>query len=384
MKKANIVLTGGGTGGHIYPCLAIAEELREQVPECKLYYIGNHNKLEASLLQGDNCKDSQGQSYRNYINFIGIEAWPFVNKVNPLKIFSWLIHFVKETLKVKSILQKNNIDIIFGTGGYVAAPVFAAAQFLGIPYIIHNLDAHIGLANRLFIKNASILTTAFPGLAAQPKNGRVFVTGNPISRRFLSSAPKSSDDKLRLLITGGSQGAESINNAIGNLLPTLCKLDIEIVHITGEKPYQEYLNHFLAANPNKYPNYKVLPYTHEMPELCSWADVAICRSGAMTIAEFGVSGVVSIFVPLPWAAHDHQTLNAQALVDANAAYLIKQPARNNHISESEFQENLYELINNICLNKNILKEKRKLLMSFAKPNASKELKKLIMESAASR
>ncbi len=389
MKR--IALTGGGTGGHIYPCLAVAEALHESRVE--LYYIGHAKKLEAELLTKTELKDADGVAYSSYIKFLPIETDPVVNKLNPLKILGWGWKFYQAFELSKKYLRENQIEIVFGTGGYVAAPVFAAAIALKIPYIIHNLDAHIGLANLVFIRDASALTTAFPNLAAQPKNGRVIVTGNPISKKFLNYVIPSerserrdpdwiatppmaarNDDTLHLLITGGSQGAESINNAIGNLLPNLSKLNIDMVHVTGTKTYQSFVDKYLGGKADKYSNYRIYDYVHNMPELCAWADLTVCRSGAMTIAEMSASGVVPIFVPLPWAAHDHQTLNAKALVDTGAAMSLSQ-------NEENFEELLFYTIKGFVNDSLLLEEFSTALAKFGKNDAATEISKLILQAS---
>ncbi len=374
---SKIVLTGGGTGGHIYPCLAVAEALKEKESKLELYYIGHAKKLEAELLTKNELKDADGIAYSNYIKFLAIETDPVVNKLNPLKILNWLWKFYQAFKLSKKYLRENKIDMVFGTGGYVAAPIFAAAITLKIPYIIHNLDAHIGLANLVFIRDAEALTTAFPNLPAKPKNDRVIVTGNPISKKFILELEKAQtinlqDEKLHLLITGGSQGAESINNAIGNLLPRLNKLNIDMVHVTGTKTYQNFIDKYLDSNPDKYSNYKIYDYVHNMPQLCAWADLTVCRSGAMTIAEMSASGVVPIFVPLPWAAHDHQTLNAKALVDAGAAISLNQ-------NDENFEEELFHTIKTFVNDESLLIEFSAALEKFGKNDAAAEIAKLILE-----
>lgn len=372
-----IALSGGGTGGHIYPCLAVAELIKEQNPGTKLFYIGNDNKLEAELLSKTDLKDSQNQPFSSYIKFLAIRSYPLVNKVNPLSFFLWLYRFYCAKEQAVKHLRENKIQIVFGTGGYVAAPVFAAAIKLKIPYIMHNLDAHIGLANKMFIADAQVLTSAFD-LKVKPRNGNFVITGNPIAKKFLINLNenKSNDGtSFNLLITGGSQGAEAVNNAIGEILPELVKIPgINIVHVTGTKPYADYVSKYLNDNPTLYSNYKVLAYTHEMPQLCSWATVSVCRSGAMTIAEICASKVVPVFVPLPWAAHDHQNLNAKALVDGNAAISLNQ-------NDKDFKTQLLNTIQELTTNRNKLNAMKEKLASFAKPQATKELAEIILQAS---
>ncbi|MDA0772384.1 MAG: UDP-N-acetylglucosamine--N-acetylmuramyl-(pentapeptide) pyrophosphoryl-undecaprenol N-acetylglucosamine transferase [Cyanobacteria bacterium] len=379
-KFKKIALTGGGTGGHIYPCLALAEAILEQKPSTKLFYLGHEAKLEAELLNKDELKDAEGRAYSSYIKFLGLIAYPLPRSKNPFKLLQFVWRFWGSVQKASAHLKENKIDAVFGTGGYVAAPVFAAAMLNKIPYIIHNLDAHMGLANMAFVKNAAVLTLGFPDLEylkTKVKSGKVVVTGNPVSFKFLREGigrrEKEEGKRFNILITGGSQGAESINDAIGNLLPRLSEnKKINIIHVTGSKLYQEYLEKFLDGDSARFTNYKVIPYTHQMPQLCSSADIAICRSGAMTIAEMAASSVVPIFIPLPWAAHDHQTLNAKSLVDAGAALMLDQ-------DQADFDNALYASIVKLIEDTELLEFMQGRLGAFAKPEAAGQLAKLVLK-----
>lgn len=383
----SIALTGGGTGGHIYPCLAVAEELHASNPEIPIYYIGNPEKLEAKLLSSDELKDSENHSYRDYIEFLAVDSEALLRSWNPLKIIAWLKRFNSNKKAAKKLLKEKNIGMVFGTGGYVAGPVFAACQDLKIPYIIHNLDAHMGLANRVFVRDAFALTLGICELGIKPKNGRVVVTGNPVSKRFLTqviaenmslqgmrrSFSEGDDNKLKILVTGGSQGAESINNAIGNLLPELDGLNLEIIIVTGTKTYQDFCERF---QPEKHPYVTVKDYVHNMPELCAWADVAVCRAGAMTIAEMIASDTVPVFIPLPWAAHDHQNKNAHALVNSSAAISLDQDASN-------FETLLFYIIQGFSNEPSRIDHFLDALQQFKRLDSAKEIASVILNEARS-
>lgn len=386
-----VALTGGGTGGHIYPCLALAEVLREK--NCEVFYIGNHNKLEAKLL--DPAQPEHRKEYTEFIKFLPIEAQALPRSKNPFKWLKWIWDFGACTNTVKEYLKQNNINIVFGTGGYVAGPVFAAANLLKIPYVIHNLDANMGLANKFFLKDATALTLAFPIESLKPRNGNVFIVGNPISKKFLTSqkdlklndtealresftqrleeSKQTNPEKEKeILITGGSQGAESINIAIAKILPTLSqKTKLKITHITGPKTYDDFIKNHIGEN--TYKNYDVMSYTHEMDKLCLKADIAVCRAGAMTIAEMAASSTVPIFVPLSWAANDHQNANAKALVDANAAFSIAE----NKLSDEEFQQELLNKLLQLIVDDELLAQMKKNLSAFIKPNSAEEIYELL-------
>lgn len=390
MKK-NIAFTGGGTGGHIYPCLAVIEELISQDPSQRIFYIANSNKLEAQLLTKKDLKDYRGIAFSDYIKFLDIQAEPLIKSFNPIKVLKWFLRFQKQVKQAKKYLNENSIDIVFGTGGYVSGPVFAASKDLKIPYVIHNLDAFIGIANSVFVKDAFALTLGLDSKQKiKPKNGKRIITGNPISKKFLDrvnviaetqaviaspegawqSSPNN-DSIIKLLVTGGSQGAESINSAIGKILPELSKLNLQITHVTGSKIYDGFVEKYLDGNAEKYSNYRVIAYTHQMPELCNEADLTVCRAGAMTIAEMCISGVVPIFVPLPWAAHDHQNLNAESLVNAGAAFSLNQ-------DEKDFEQILLKGILDLVNNPNKLDTMQENLKQFSKPQAAKEIAEILL------
>lgn len=374
MKK--IAFTGGGTGGHIYPNLAIIEDLREEQPDFELFYYGHPEKLEAKLLQSDDTKDFKDNPFKNYVEFIGIESEALIKSFNPVKLLGWLKRFNQYKNKAKLSLKEKKIDLVFGTGGYAAGPIFAACADLKIPYIIHNLDAHMGLANRAFVREASALTLGVCELGIKPKNKFVTVTGNPISKKFLNSLNQKTqeDSKLHLLVTGGSQGAQSINKAIGELLPELSKLDIEIIHVTGAKDFQEHIKNYVEGH--NFPFYKVLDYTHEMPKLCAWADIAICRSGAMSVAEMLASQILCVFIPLPWAAHDHQTKNARAISDQGAAITLDQ-------DQLDLKEQILDIMQKAITDKAFLGKYKEKINALNTKNSNKEIIKIILDSIKS-
>jgi len=381
-----VAFTGGATGGHIYPNLAVAAALRELKPDTKLYYYGRPDKLEAELLKNPELKDDKGLSYGSYIEFVPVNGKSLPSGANPLKYISWSLEFMAEVVRVKRELESREINVVFGTGGYVAGPVFTAAQQLAIPYIIHNLDAHLGLANKVFLDKAKYIGLAFPLAGIDQKRSRLI--GNPVSSKFFM--PRASERltntgmrEIHILITGGSQGAEAINDLIGTMLLDLKQLTgetlkLQIKHVTGKANYEKFILNHLDGQAHRYEelffHYEVIPYAHNMPELCNWADIAICRSGAMTIAEMAAAQVVPIFLPLPWAANDHQTKNASYLVKAGAAYSFNQRELGLGGTETALREALMDLITK----PEHLATMRASLKSFANPNAARQLAELIV------
>lgn len=411
-KCPQVAFTGGGTGGHIYPCLAVAEliwnkrqrfinseNITAQNPEnlksSRVYYIGGEDKLEAEL-----CKRKE------YIDFLPINAPKLPSlRGNLVEKFRWLETFSKAcTLSINYIKEKD-INIVMGTGGYIAAPVFLACLITRTPFLVHNLDSNFGLVNKLFSIFARHVTLGFPikevmeneilqPERSSPRNKKFHYTGNPVSYSFIKiyediiTEGKHSNridnrvkPSLNILVSGGSQGSQFINDLIGSLLMDISELNshdtnlqIFITHVTGSKLFNEHIQKYLEGNINKYPFYKVLDYTHEMPELCKEADLAICRSGAMTCAEMIMSQTIPIFIPLPWAANDHQTKNAETIVSSGCGFMIKQDSTQSLESQgAEVKKIILDLLQHPEKTSGI-KQK---LIDLAKPNSSEEILSLI-------
>lgn len=381
-----VAFTGGGTGGHIYPCLAVAELFEDESNQSgaernALYYIGGEGKLEQEL-----CLRKE------YIQFLPINAPKLPSRNNSFKEnLEWFGIFFKAYKCSVNYLRENKIDVVMGTGGYVAAPVFLACVTTKTKFLIHNLDSNFGLVNNLFKIFASRVSLGFP--ININFNDKYRYTGNPVSQDFINIYRDDENDEnhLRVLVTGGSQGSQFVNDSIGALLKDFEDFNhrlalegkrISIIHITGSKLFDEHVSKYLNGDPNKYSNYKVLSYTHEMANISKTVDVAICRAGAMTCAEMAVSLIVPILIPLPWAAHDHQTKNAEALVKADCGFMIRQDALSdedtvqsteNGAVDGYQQREIADLIFNLAKNPEKISGMKKNLQLFAKPESSREI-----------
>ncbi|MDX1918566.1 MAG: UDP-N-acetylglucosamine--N-acetylmuramyl-(pentapeptide) pyrophosphoryl-undecaprenol N-acetylglucosamine transferase [Candidatus Caenarcaniphilales bacterium] len=342
MKRANnagqkkLFFTGGGTGGHIYPNLALAQDLREKHPDLKLAYLGSYGKLEEKLASGHD------------LQFIPI---PFIGGMpRSLLALGWGMRLLMAIWKVFWLLRKDPPCLIFGTGGYSAAPVFAAAVLLKIPYIIHNLDTYIGLANQLFIPCAAALTLGMPptghsGHYPQPKDGPVLVTGNPVRRELLELKSNSEEIRARLglkpdlpvlVVVGGSQGAQIINENFFAVVGDLLAENWQIIHQLGEKQYATFEDRFPI-----HPSYKPYRYLEKIWEIYSVADLAVSRAGAMSLAELTTMSIPTLYIPLASAAQNHQELNAKYISDRGAAEILVQK----DLSPSNLKAKLKELHN---------------------------------------
>lgn len=324
-----LVVTGGGTGGHIYPALAVAEMMNADPAVEAVTYIGKAGGLESELVP------------QSGIPFEGIEFYGMPRGKSPMVLFklvAWLAKLEQAKAHARRLLTQLKPDVVFGTGGYVSAPVLMAAQSLKIPYVVHEPDAQPGLVNRLMSRHANIITTSFSEGAERLKHKpsqEVVVTGNPI-RGTIGALNKTEAlqslglnwpvDKPVLLITGGSQGSRRLNTAVVEALPVLLKeLGFCVAHLTGKKLYDETLVALDSKNPalKSRSGYWVQPYSANMAELLAIADLAVCRAGSLSLSEMYVSGIPTILVPYPFAAADHQRKNAQASVRAGASIMIE-------------------------------------------------------------
>ncbi len=362
MKK--IVLCGGGTGGHVFPNIAISELLKNQ--DCDLFYVGVNGKTEEKL-----CEE-------NKIDFYGYDFSGFPRKLKK-ELLTWPFNLLKAVSKAKVYLKHFKPDIVFGTGGYSSAPVFIAAKRLNIPYIIHNLDVRFGLANKFCANGACCITLGFSSNLEFLKTTPCFVTGNPVRNTFLEIEKKDKESifkefnldpkKKTLFVIGGSQGANAINETVLEVLKELI-LDnnIQVIHQTGEISHETFSKR-IPASVGGGTNYIAKPF-FDNPEKCYHiSDLIISRSGAMTTTEITILGKPTIFIPYPFAGN-HQEANINHLIEAGGGILLRQKELNSRF--------LLSTILKVINNESNLNEMSKITKSFAKPNAAEDIVKLIL------
>lgn len=362
MRK--VILCGGGTGGHIFPSIAVAEILKKE--NCDLFYIGVNGKPEEEIAD------------ENGIDFYGYEFSGFPRKLQK-ELFVWPINLLNAVSKAKVYLKHFKPDIVFGTGGYSSAPVFIAAKRLKIPYIVHNLDVRLGLANKFCASGASLLTLGFESEAPFLKNIETKVTGNPVRKSFLEI---EKTDKLKfyqelnlnpkkktIFVIGGSQGANAINETLLEILKELIlNNDVQIIHQTGEMAHEAYTKR-IPAKVLETTNYITKEF-FDSPEKCyHLADLVISRSGAMTTTEITVLGKPAIFIPFPYAGN-HQEANITHLVNSGGSLLLRQE----ELKSKLLLNTVLDLLNN----QKKLNEMSKITKSFAKPSATKDIANLIL------
>ena len=363
MVKHRIVLTGGGTGGHVYPALSVAEQLKEDPDVEAILYIGARDHLEERLAAERN------------IEFIGLSVGGMPRKLS-LKMLTWPFQMFAATMRARKVLLNFKPTAVLGTGGYASAPPLAAAWLSSIPYAIHEPDAHPGLVNRVFGSKAKLVSLGMEGAAGQfsPKNGKVVSTGNPVGKKFVSPIGKDAacavfglrPECITVLITGGSQGAQAINETVLESLPRLLELDppIQIIHQVGEKNFASFEQRLDATTLGN-PRYHLRPYFDDLSIAYAVSDLTVCRAGAMTISELAVTGTPAIFIPYPFAAQDHQTFNAKFVESKGAARVLTQSNLN--------VESFIGLLKEILFDHEKLYAMRLAMKELGKPNAAADL-----------
>jgi len=310
-----IIIAGGGTGGHIYPAVAIGHALQRLKPDTEVLFVGALGKMEMEKVPQEGFE------------IIGLDIAGF-NRSNLLKNFSLPFKLLKSRRKAMKILKSFQPDAVVGVGGFASFPMLNAAQNKGIPTLIQEQNSFAGKSNKILGKRAKVICVAYENMGQFFPTDRIIRTGNPVRAKITSAEISKEEgleafdlktDKPVLLVVGGSLGARSINNAIEKILPEIEQLGMQLIWQTGEffidqaqKAVSSYKDNFIAKK-----------FINNMEYAYAAADIVISRAGALASAELCIAGKPVIFVPYPYAAEDHQTSNAMALVMHNAAMMVK-------------------------------------------------------------
>ena len=358
-----IIIAGGGTGGHIFPAIAIANALKQLDAEIEILFVGAKGKMEMEKVP------QAGYSIEG-LDIAGLNRSSLIKNIGlPLKL-------VKSFFQVRSIFKKFKPDAAIGVGGYSSFPVLRYAQAKGIKTFIHESNSFAGKSNIILGKKATKIFTGTDGMEKFFPAAKIMVTGNPV-RNAISSATVTRADGVRfffffekkkvILVVGGSLGAKSINEAIDAGLDLLTGKDVQLIWQTG-KPYAEKAQNRAAGNRMVWAN----EFIPKMEYAYAAADVVVARSGAITVAELCVAKKPVIFVPYPFAAEDHQTVNALQLVNKKAAMMIK---------DSEAGKKLVimalELIKDEAMQQELVKNISPLGITQADEKVAEEILKLI-------
>ncbi|MGN1238344.1 MAG: undecaprenyldiphospho-muramoylpentapeptide beta-N-acetylglucosaminyltransferase [Muribaculaceae bacterium] len=311
------LISGGGTGGHIFPAVSIANEIRRRYPEAKILFVGAENRMEMEKVP------AAGYEIK------GLPVCGFDRK-NLLKNVRVLVKLYQSMRMAKSILRDFAPDIAIGVGGYASGPMLKEAQKRGIPTLIQEQNSYAGVTNKLLAKGAAAICVAYEGMERFFPAEKIVMTGNPVRRNLLLCTTDPADarrsfgldpDRRTILVVGGSLGARTVNESIIAALPDIAAAnDVQVIWQTG-KYYDESTRKALEASAAK--NVVRMPFIGNMDVAYRAADLVVSRAGASSISELQLLGKPSILVPSPNVAEDHQTKNALALADRGAAIMVR-------------------------------------------------------------
>ena len=335
MKTPHILMMAAGTGGHVFPALAVSEELTKR--GAVIHWLGTATGMENSLVE------STGYAFHP-ITMQGLRG------KGVKRLLKMPVTLLSATMAAMKIIRSNQIEMVVGFGGYVTAPGGIAARMTGTPLIIHEQNAIAGMSNRYLAKMATKVLQAFEDTFANSETSSKLATvGNPVRNTITGVAAPASrydlndDSPLRLLVVGGSLGAQVLNDNVPKAL-ALLDTPFEVRHQCGRNNEQAtqaaYDNESLSIH-----NFQVQPFIDDMAAAYNWADMVVCRAGALTVTEIQNVGIPAIFVPLPHAVDDHQTANARALTEHAAAILLPQ----SELTPQRLRDELANLDRETCL-----------------------------------
>ncbi len=359
-KEKVYFITGGGTGGHIYPAVSIINTLVDSNVDIKnIYYLGNKKNLEYEIAQ------------KNGYNFLSYSAKGMPRKLS-FGFILWLFGLLVSTLKAMTYFIKYQPDVVFATGGYVCAPALFCAILFHTPYVMHESDIQPGIVTRFFAPCAKSVSVAFEDAKKLIKSKNIFVNGNPIRQEFTAISKKQAREELSLkdnftiLIMGGSLGARTINNSSFKILKEYAnKEGYEILWQTGKKNFDEITKKILDEFEELPDNLVLQPYFDKMYLALLSSDVAISRAGSLSLSEICASSLPSILIPYPYASQNHQKKNAMSLVKNKAALMIEDKDCNG--------DTLYDKVNELINNKELLSDLSYNAYKLAKLNSAQNI-----------
>ncbi|MGH9836020.1 MAG: undecaprenyldiphospho-muramoylpentapeptide beta-N-acetylglucosaminyltransferase [Blastocatellia bacterium] len=304
----SVIIAGGGTGGHIYPGIAIAQEFKRRDADTHIVFVGTARGLETKIIPREGFN----------LELIEVAALKRVGFINRIKS---LLMLPKSFFTARSLIKQFKPDVVIGVGGYASGPVVLTASWMGVPAMVAEQNALPGFTNRVLARFIEAAAVSFEEARMFFKE-KAEVTGNPIRAEFFNAPAKHPSDVIHVLITGGSQGARAINEAVIGALPLLAeeKDRLSFTHQTGENDYYRVRD----AYEKSVVKAEVKPFVEKMVDEFARADLVISRAGATTVAELAAAGKPAIMIPFPFAADDHQRKNAEAIENAGAGRMILQ------------------------------------------------------------
>ena len=353
-----LLIAGGGTGGHVFPAIAIAQEWLSRGQEREVLLVGTQRGIEMKLVPAAGLP----------LETIRVAGLKGKGGTTLLKNLAMLGSGLSDAF---GVLKRHRPAVAFGVGGYAAGPMLLATWLRGIPNVIFEPNAEPGLTNKLLARFAKRIATGYE-VATRTWGNKAVVTGCPVRPEFFAIPPRKPAKPFRLLVTGGSQGAMPINRTLMEAAELLAKRkdEMQIVHQTGERDY----NNVRAAYARYEIRAEVVPFLSNMAERFAWADVIVCRAGAITAAEVAAAGRAAIFIPFGKATDSHQLRNAQEMTNAGAARLIAEP----ELSAERLSKEIFSLLDQSGAIEELSREAR----SLARPDAVREIVHLIEEAAS--
>ena len=363
LDNYKIIIAGGGTGGHLFPAIAIGEELKERLPNAQIHFVGSIFGLEAKVYP---VKDL----LHTLLPIRGLQRGLSIDSL--LKNLILPFRLIKSIFKVRRLFKDFSPNLVIGTGGYASAMplLMATRQNPSIPIVLQEQNSYPGLTTRWFSKRASLICLAF-NIYNNKTNQNAILTGNPIRNNIINGHKSSAiyqydlvENKKTIFIFGGSQGSSFLNKSIASVVNNFNYNSIQILWQTGDKEYKIY---------KKYINdsIKIVPFINDMASAYAISDLVICRSGALTLSEITICGKPSILIPFAAAAGNHQLKNAKTLFDAGAGIIIEEKNLNS--------KKLLNTINKLLSDKKQLNKMSIASKNLGSPNATKNIVDNIME-----
>jgi UDP-N-acetylglucosamine--N-acetylmuramyl-(pentapeptide) pyrophosphoryl-undecaprenol N-acetylglucosamine transferase len=364
---ARILISGGGTGGHVFPAIAVADAIRKLRPDADILFVGASGKLEMT--------EVPKAGYR----VIGLDVRGFKRKFS-LEQFKVLFKLAKSLLKARTIIKNFKPDVVLGVGGYASGPVMKIAQWLDIPLVIQEQNSYPGVTNRLMAGSARIVCTAFEEVAAFFPKSKFVLTGNPVRKCFFQAVDRQEayrhfglNPGLKTIgVFGGSLGARTLNEAIISAYGSIqVREDIQVLWQAGRQ-YEAEISSLPIAN---HPRIKMVSFIDRMEYAYAVTDVAVTRAGALTIAELCATGTPAILIPSPNVAEDHQTRNARSLISKGAAWMLE-----DYRAVAELWEKLDQLLADEKLRLDLSSK----IKALAKPDAAERIAQELLYLAESK
>jgi len=351
MHKTLLVMAGG-TGGHVFPGLAVADKLKKQ--GWAVSWLGTADRMEAQLVP------EHGYEI-DFIDIAGVRG----NGIKRLLMAP--LRIIKSILQARRVLKNRDVDLVLGMGGFASGPGGIAAWTLGIPVLLHEQNAAAGATNRILARFAKKVMMGFAGAFS---NDKAILVGNPVRESVLALPEKvisPAQSPLKILVVGGSLGAKVLNDLLPEVIEQFPADALSVIHQTGKGHYEQVRSVYQSKNLSV----DVQEFITDMDAGYAWADVVICRAGALTVSEIAVVGLPAIFIPLPHAVDDHQTKNAQDLVNREAAVLIPQKQLNS--------EKLSDYLQAFSQNRQLLIEMSKQSKKTAIADATERVAEICLE-----